>query len=73
MIALGAGQRANPTLWDADGDDANNNHYYVIKDRDPLEKDPSTRPNVIEASPSIDTSWKAGSSAGKGRIRLPRT
>ncbi|NQZ98715.1 MAG: hypothetical protein HRU01_19610, partial [Myxococcales bacterium] len=41
VIALGAGQRANPTLWDDDGDPANNNHYYVIKDRDPLEKDPS--------------------------------
>jgi len=39
-LAFGAGERANPqgpvALFN-DGSDANNNHYYVVKDLDPFE------------------------------------
>jgi len=45
VLALGAGQRAQPYIaaadWDSDGNGANNNHYYVLKDEDPLRKRPS--------------------------------
>jgi type IV pilus assembly protein PilY1 len=40
VIAFGAGERANPIVPAseyADGDLSNNNHYYVVKDSDPLE------------------------------------
>lgn len=49
ILAFGAGERANPQGEDADyadGDDANNNHHYVVKDSDPLERNP-TRPHPI--------------------------
>ena len=40
VLAIGAGERANPQGPPAhfnDGDDSNNNHYYVVKDSNPLE------------------------------------
>jgi len=40
LIAFGAGERENPIGPDADWNDGvttNNNHYYVVKDGDPLE------------------------------------
>jgi type IV pilus assembly protein PilY1 len=39
-LAMGAGERANPqgpASHFNDGDDSNNNHYYVIMDKDPFE------------------------------------
>ena len=47
MLAFGAGERANPqgdAAEYADGDPSNNNHYYVVRDRDPLELIPDFEP-----------------------------
>ncbi len=44
-LAIGAGERANPKGPDShygDNDPSNNNRYYVIKDRDPLENEGAT-------------------------------
>ncbi len=48
-LAYGAGERANPqgpVSAFNDGDDSNNNHYYVVKDADPLETG-QTAPHAI--------------------------
>ena len=55
VLAFGAGERANPQgdpAEYADGDLANNNHYYVVKDSDALETGSSPHPvndSVVEA------------------------
>ncbi|MHC4103144.1 MAG: hypothetical protein ACYSW1_19935 [Planctomycetota bacterium] len=37
LLGLGSGDRVNLTDFENDGSDANNNHYYVLLDDDPLE------------------------------------
>ena len=44
VLAFGAGERADPigpSSRYADGSDADNNHFYVLRDRDPFERNPS--------------------------------
>ncbi len=36
-LAIGAGERAAPEAGLEDGDDSNNNHFYVLRDSDPFE------------------------------------
>jgi hypothetical protein len=38
-LAIGAGERAAPEAGVADGDDSNNNHFFVLPDHDPLERE----------------------------------
>jgi hypothetical protein len=38
VLSLGAGERVDVMAFENDGSDANNNHYYVLVDSDPLEK-----------------------------------
>ena len=52
LLALGAGERANPkgsSSEFSDGDPNNNNHYYVLRDGDPLEAFAEAADVIVEA------------------------
>ncbi len=48
VLGLGAGERSDATRYKNDGSDTNNNHYYVIVDRDPGERSGTTPDPLLD-------------------------
>jgi Tfp pilus tip-associated adhesin PilY1 len=49
VLAIGAGERINPEAGLVDMSDLNNNHYFVVRDKDPLEKKAVVLPTLVES------------------------
>jgi hypothetical protein len=66
MLAIGAGERVAPEaagVGEPDSDDANNNHYYVLKDPDPRSKLSTTPATLTEADLVDNADLDAGTYA----------
>ncbi|MGE4606504.1 MAG: PilC/PilY family type IV pilus protein, partial [Myxococcota bacterium] len=48
VLAMGAGERTEPEAGLLDGSDLNNNHFFVIRDKDPLERAASSIATLTE-------------------------
>ncbi len=60
-LAIGAGERVSPESGTDDSDPLNNNHYFVLRDRDPLEQNATPLATLGEADLYTETDLDGGS------------